>query len=99
LEEETQGIEGMGAADEGGVVHGVLVRVGNSVEQFVCVQRQRASSIEVKEGVKEEVGGGGEEAGNGGGGVELLAGTEGRGTGASPEKRTEEERAMMWCDE
>jgi len=52
----------------------------------------------VEEGVKEEVGGRGEEAGNGGGGVELLAGTEGRGAGASPEKRTEEERTVMLSD-
>lgn len=52
----------------------------------------------MEEGVKEEVGGRGEEAGNGGGGVELLAGTEGRGAGASPEKRTEEERTVMLSD-
>jgi len=99
LEEETEGIEGVGAADEGGVVHGVLVGVGNSVEQFVCVEGERASGIEVNESVKEEVGGGGEEAGDGGGGVELFAGTEGRGAGASPEKRTEEERTVMLSDE
>lgn len=99
FEEETERIEGVGAADEGGVVHRVLVSVGNLVEQFLRVEGERASSIEVEEGVKEEVGRGGEEAGNGGGSVELLAGTKGRGASASPEKRTEEERTVMLCDE
>lgn len=97
MEVETEGIEGMGAADEGGVVDGVLVRVGDSVKQFAGVGREGAGGVEVEEGVKEEAGGGEEEAGDGGRGVELLAGADGGGAGALSEKRTEYESTLLLC--
>lgn len=85
--EQLEGFERGTATDEGGVVYGVFVRLGNFVEQFTCVGRESAGSIDMKNGVAEEEVGGGEEAGNGSDGVELLAGAESGGACASSEKR------------
>lgn len=81
------------AADEDGVVYGVFVGVGDLVEQVVGVGKRGGRggrSVEVEEGVEEEVVvGEREEAGDGCGGVELLAGAEGGGAGGGSEKRAE----------
>lgn len=89
FDEQLEGLKGSAATDEGGVVYGVLVRVGDFVEQFARVGRRRACGVEVKEDIAEEVVGGREEAGDGGSGVELLAGAESGSAGAFSEKRTE----------
>ena len=98
LGEELERMVGGGDANEGSVVDGVFVGVGDLVEEVQSVGvGVGGEGVEVEEGVEEEVRVvGGEEAGDEGGGVELGGGAEGGGAGAAAEEGAEEEAEGGW---